>query len=739
MWQRFADVHAGNNMPIRRGKRARYALLGAIIGLSLAVFSFLPVGSLSQFVPAAAAQSLSGTATHPLAAQMPAHALLVRSVPAARAILQTPPINVQMWFSESVNPLTSRAVVVDTTNREVDNRDNHVSSSDPKEMIVTLPPLPAGTYVVVWRTQSAEDGHIVGGSFFFQIARPDGTVPPVPAVLPTGNIPGAGGSGTAGSASLDGPSSVQALFTWLALVFLGFWVGGLIWETWILSPGRSADSDLAAASALAARRFRRLTMAALLLLLVSDLGIVFAQVAELAGEWSGIFSLPLLKAVLFGSQFGTFWLLRQAIALVGLAVTLLVLGRSWSVQRSLPGRSEAPLAGSASDGVRPWWPALLETLRSVLFLPRRLVAGWRGRSWLGRLELALGAALIVAFALSGHAAALPSSELTYGLSVDLLHLVAMTAWVGGLFYIAVVFLPALKRLAPRQRARVLALGLPEFSALAIVGAFLLAATGSLNTIIHLTSIDQFITTAYGRTLTIKIGIFLLMVLISAYHAFVLRPRLVQALNEPSTLASRAVLKTEEVVVGTAGSAHVERAAEASSNRENQQHDEKNPVTAHIQRLAGGLEGWLRREALLGCAVLLCVALLAAFAGSLYAPPPAATSSPTGAFVQTQHVSGYTMTLKVTPARFGTNTFTATILDAKGQPVKNAEVLIQVTMVEMDMGVENEQLKPDTSLPAGSYSGQADLTMGGHWNILLKVLPPNAPQFVTATFTVAVSY
>jgi hypothetical protein len=108
-------------------------------------------------------------------------------------------------------------------------------------------------------------------------------------------------------------------------------------------------------------------------------------------------------------------------------------------------------------------------------------------------------------------------------------------------------------------------------------------------------------------------------------------------------------------------------------------------------------------------------------------------------VQTQRVSGYTLTLKVTPARFGTNTFTATILDAQGQPVTNAEVLIQLTMVEMDMGVENAQLKPDASLPAGSYSGQADLTMGGHWHILLKVLPPNAPQFVMTTFTVAATY
>lgn len=741
MWQHFVGIRAGGNKPTRRGKRAWYPLLGTIIGLSLALFSFLPIDSLGQFLPAAEARPLPATSTAPLIVNIPAHALLVRSDPAARAILQTPPSSVKLWFSESINPFTSKAVVVDTANREVDNRDAHVSASDSKEMVLTLPPLAAGTYVVVWRNQSAEDGHVVGGSFFFQIARPDGTVPPVPAVLPTGNIPGAGGNGTAGSASLDGPTSVQALFTWLALVFLAFWVGGLIWETWMLMPGRAADPDVAAASALAARRFRRLTVAALLLLIVSDLGIVFAQVAELAGEWSGIFSLSLHRAVLFGSQFGTFWWLRQAVALAGLVITALVLGKNWSVQRPLPETSATPAPGHASDVVRPWWPAVLETLRSIPFLPRRLVLGWRGRSWLGRLELVLGATLIVAFALSGHAAALPSSELTYGLSVDLLHLVANAAWVGGLFYIAIVLIPALKQLTPRQRARVLALGLPEFSALAIIGAFLLAATGSLNTVIHLTSIDQFITTAYGRTLTIKICLFLLMVVISAYHAFVLRPRLAQALNEQTALASKDVLKAEEVIVGTAGSTHAERAVEPPANRANKQQEEKNAISVPAQRLGERLAGWLRREALLGCAVLLCVALLAAFAGSLSAPPPASASasSSTGVFVQTQHVSGYTMTLKVTPAKFGTNTFTATILDAQGQPVTNAEVLIQVTMVEMDMGVENEQLKPDASLPAGSYTGQADLTMGGHWNILIKVLPPGAQQFVTTTFTLAVSY
>jgi copper transport protein len=641
--------------------------------------------------------------------------------------LKTPPSSVKLWFSESVNPLTSRAIVVDTANREVDHHDNHVSPSDPTEMLLTVPLLPAGTYVVVWRTQSAVDGHIVGGSFYFQIARPDGSVPPVPHVLPTGNIPGAGGS-EVGSSSLDGPTSVQVLFTWLALVFLTVWVGGLIWETWILAPGLAADPDLAAAAQGAVRRFRGLTIPVLLLLLVSDVGMVVGQAAELAGEWSGAFSLPLWRAILFGSSFGTFWWLRQAVALAALGLTVLIMRRKWSSHRRLPDETGRLSTGDASAGVRPWWPALLETLRRIPQVSRRLVMGWRGRTFLGRLELLLGAALIVAFALSGHAAALPASELPYGLSVDLLHLLANAAWVGGLFYIGLTLLPALRKLPPRQRARVLALGLPEFSALAIVSAFLMAATGSLNTTIHLTSIDQFLTTAYGRTLSIKIGLFLLMVLISAYHALVLRPRLAQALTGHRARTGRAVVEVEEVVTGVAASSRTHTITPGRSSPEDKgvRQRMEGEMVPRAQRLMGRLEGWLRGEALLGCAVLLCVAGLSAFAGSLaYSPPVGASSASvsSGVFVKTQQVQGYTITLKVSPAKFGVNTFTATVQDAQKQPVTGAEVLIQTNMVEMDMGVSYAQLKPDPSLPPGSYTGQSDFTMGGHWTILVKVLPP----------------
>src|SRR5205823_8067221 len=104
------------------------------------------------------------------------------------------------------------------------------------------------------------------------------------------------------------------------------------------------------------------------------------------------------------------------------------------------------------------------------------------------------------------------------------------AWVGGLLYISSVLMPTLHRLSLRQYAQMLAQGVPEFSALALTSAIVLAATGSLNTSLHLTSLQQFLTTLYGWMLAVKIEFFLLMAALSAYHAFYLRPRLVQALS-----------------------------------------------------------------------------------------------------------------------------------------------------------------------------------------------------------------
>lgn len=727
-----ASVHS--NAPLPRGTPVKRLVLVALtLALGLLLASLIPAG-----IPA----QLAGHAS--------AHALLVRSSPSADAIESAPPSVVRMWFTEDLNPLTSHAVVVDTTNHEVDKKDSRVSSSDQREMVVGLHLLPAGTYVVVWRTQSAVDGHITGGSFIFRVARPDGTVPPVPSVLPTGHVPGAAGTGVSGSSQMDGPTLLQSVSTWLALVFLAFWAGGVIWETWILGPGSSADADLEATALATARRFRSMAPYALGGIIVADIGIVLGQSAELAGDWSGVISGTLLRAVLFGSEFGTFWWMRELCALVALGLTLVASHYGWRRTRSRAPllTSEDPAASPQTAPIPDSRRAILHTLRSVPHLPRRLILGVRRRSALGRAELLLAAALILAFALSGHAAAVPRDEFAYALSVDLVHLLANAVWVGGLFYISAVLVPALGTMPPTQRYRVLAKGLPEFSAIAIVSAILLAATGSLNTSIHLTSIRQFVTTTYGIVLAVKIELFLIMVAISAYHAFHVRPRLTAALGaarmappslSPETSRTGAALAELALTAPGRSAKRPEGSAEdsAGDRQGTPEHDAGTSETdgkasSAAARLAGQIEKWLRREAILGVGVLLCVALLAAFAGTL-SPTVAGsgTGGSSGPFNQTQVISGYHIALNVTPARFGTNTFTVVLTDSHGKPVQGASVLLQTHMLDMDMGTQSTQLKATGA--AGTYSGKSDVTMAGHWEATCKILPPGSKQFVNVNF------
>src|SRR5579859_3061301 len=147
--ERIAGAHHAGHRPRRHRRPTLAALLGALV---LALACWWPAGPFHAAIPVASA-----------------HAILVRSDPAADTVLRTPPNRVRLWFSEDLNGNSSSAVVVDAANRRVDSHDIEYPRSDPREMDVSLPLLPAGTYVVAWKTQSAEDGHVTSGSFLFRV------------------------------------------------------------------------------------------------------------------------------------------------------------------------------------------------------------------------------------------------------------------------------------------------------------------------------------------------------------------------------------------------------------------------------------------------------------------------------------------------------------------------------------------------------------------------------------------
>jgi len=98
-----------------------------------------------------------------------AHALLVRSIPAANAVLDVPPVQVEIFFSEPLEENLSSIKVLDSNSLSVDVGDVRVDPSDPTRMTVSLHSIGEGVYTVTWKAVSAIDGHQTVGTFPFAV------------------------------------------------------------------------------------------------------------------------------------------------------------------------------------------------------------------------------------------------------------------------------------------------------------------------------------------------------------------------------------------------------------------------------------------------------------------------------------------------------------------------------------------------------------------------------------------
>ncbi|HEX6389268.1 MAG TPA: copper resistance protein CopC [Solirubrobacteraceae bacterium] len=126
------------------------------------------------------------------------------------------------------------------------------------------------------------------------------------------------------------------------------------------------------------------------------------------------------------------------------------------------------------------------------------MAATRGGSRRSAALLAAPATLLtVAPALEGHSTTIGSAPLL--IALDVLHVLAMSAWLGGL--VALLFV------VTGDRAPVLA----RFSWLALVAVATLAVTGTVAAISLLTALDQLWDTGYGRELLAKIALLAVLI------------------------------------------------------------------------------------------------------------------------------------------------------------------------------------------------------------------------------------
>jgi len=223
------------------------------------------------------------------------------------------------------------------------------------------------------------------------------------------------------------------------------------------------------------RRQLRLVRWSLLLVFLSGLLAFWLQIAAVSGlSLTAALNPTVMAGVLIGTRYGLVWSVRMAL---------------------------------------------------LLFLEVVLNRLERGDSTKARaFGLFLAGALTAAPVFSGHAAAGEGIWLPVQLAIAALHLLAASAWLGGL----VVFGRLLFWLAGIEkdwRDAVFTTATGRFSALGLVCVTVLAATGAYNAWTLVGAVPPLLGTSYGQLLLIKLALLLPLMAIAAVNRLKIKPRL----------------------------------------------------------------------------------------------------------------------------------------------------------------------------------------------------------------------
>ena len=127
-------------------------------------------------------------------------------------------------------------------------------------------------------------------------------------------------------------------------------------------------------------------------------------------------------------------------------------------------------------------------------------------------------------AFAGHAASTPGVQGDVHLAADILHLIAVSAWLGGLLPYA-LYLSDLGPNDPRGAITAIQDVTQRFSNIGIAAVLTIAVTGIINTSNLVGSTELLIETEYGRLLSIKLAVFVAMAIIATVNRFGITPRL----------------------------------------------------------------------------------------------------------------------------------------------------------------------------------------------------------------------
>jgi copper transport protein len=584
-----------------------------------------------------------------------AHATLEGSTPARGAALKAEPGQVVFRFNEPVEGTFDAVRVFDAKGKRVD--DSHVShpgGDGPKIAVGLRSGLSKGAYTATYRVISA-DGHPVSGGIVFDIG--------AAAAAPAQSVDDLLGGAKAG------PQTAVAMGVAKAAGYLAIALalGGMIFLLCVWGPALRAVGLPQAGAPFGRRATRLLAVAAGLGATATAAGIVLEGATAAGTSFFAALDERIVRDVL-QTHFGTMWAIRLgAWALLGsgLAATAL-LRRAPATVTVAALRPTVAVAGGAGGGgsfsdragVRGSAQAGGSPLPGAS-PARNLPGGPATAIGLG----IVGCALALTPALGGHAAT--QSPVALLVPTDVVHVVAMSAWLGGLAFLLLAVPAATRTLAPADRTRLLAATLQRFSPLALASVLALAVTGALQALLEVRHLDALTGTAFGRAVAIKAILLVLLIGLGAVN----RQRVVPALR----------------------------------------------------RLAAGGEapgdaGRLLRRTLRAEVALIVVVLAVTGALTGYAPPTAATAASAGPVSVTQRMGPLDVQMTMDPARVGPNAVHMYLFKAKdGAPFTGTkELTVKASLPSRNIGPLDLTLH--RAGPGHYVADAVTLSPGGDWKL-----------------------
>ncbi|WP_257234420.1 copper resistance CopC/CopD family protein [Streptomyces sp. JV178] len=443
------------------------------------------MGALLLLLVATVAAVLAG------AVPVSAHAALTGSDPQQGSVVQEAPSQISLTFSEKVATSDGSVRVYDPKGKQVDTGD--VADLGGNSYGVKLRPgQPDGTFTVTYQVVSA-DSHPVSGAFTFSVGAPSKTTVPVPGQEAGGGVVG-------------GLYGFARYLSYAGFILL---VGGaaFVLACWQRGAG--------------VRPVQRIVVSGWLTLAVATLAMLLLRGSYTgSGKLGDVFDLDLLSDVLQTKTGAA--LISRLLLLAAAALFIAVLFGAYArrdEEDDAEGVEESEGGEAGEEGVEDVVREADGTEPGGTETDRPEGAGSEDDDELSDADdgsyqrdltfgLAIGGGVVAAglaasWAMAEHA----STGLQAGLAMplDILHLLAVAAWLGGL----VTLLVALFR-APSD-AQIETAAVRRFSRVAFGSVLVLTATGIYQSWRQVGTWSALTGTSYGQLLLVKIGLVAVLV------------------------------------------------------------------------------------------------------------------------------------------------------------------------------------------------------------------------------------